>query len=239
MNAFLLVHGKFNGPEDDRCPLKAVADELTAGQFLVNYSSYPWSIDRNYDATSMQAAEEIHANIQLLKTQGATRIHIVAFSMGANLALYYSTLDHQDYDSIVAMAPAHNIHSEKFQHVTHWCVEKAIGMANIFDDTPTHFIDSQKGSIQVAEFLPSVYASFFDPAGPCNMVKSVAETKTAKPVYIIIGSEDTMTVNTEQLLFVPMLKDESVSKFESLQGIEHSSTPLAALPKFLSWVNTF
>lgn len=235
MDAFLLVHGKYAGPEDGKCLLNAVARELRARQLLVNYSSYPWSGDRNYDATSMQGAEEMHANIQSLKAQGATRIHIVAFSLGANLALYYSTLDHQDYDSIVALYPSHNLHNERFQHLTKWSVEKAIGMVNIFNDTPAHFIDSQKGSIEVAEFLPSVYASFFDPNGPCNMVKSVAETKTARPVYMIIDSNDPMTVNNQQLLFVPMLKDQTVSKFETLQG----QTPLANLPNILSWVDTF
>lgn len=239
MDGFLLIHGKSCGPEVAYCPLNAVANSLNSNGFLVQYDSYPWGYNRNYDATSMQAAEEIHESIQTLKSRGATRIHIVGHSMGSNLAMYYSTLDHQDYDSIIALCPAHNLHVERFQNLTSWSVEKAIGLVNMFNDEPSFFIDFQMGRAAVVEFVPSIYASYFDSEGPCNMAKSAQSTKTAQPVYMVIGSEDHLTVDPEQLLFAHMLKDTAVSKFECLQGQNHANTPIAALPSILTWINTF
>lgn len=239
MDGFLLVHGKGSGPELAHCSLAPVAAELQSQGFLVSYESYPWSSIRNYDATSMQGADEMHQNIESLRTQGATRIHIIGHSLGGNIALYYSTLDYQDYDSIITTCPAHNLHIDKFQQLTSWSVDKANGLLSISDDRLSYFIDFQMGRAAVVQFTPSIYASYFDVNGPCNMVKSVSKTKSAKPVYMVVGSLDMLTLGVDVLLFDPMLKDVSASKFENLIGLDHASTPRAALPKILKWVKSF
>jgi len=238
MDGFLLVHGKGSGPELQHCSLAPVADELAKQGFLVSYESYPWSSIRNYDATSMQGAEEMHQHIEDLKSQGATRIHIIGHSLGGNMALYYSTLEYQDYDSIIATCPAHNLHLDKFQNLVGWSVDKAKHLIDISDDQPSHFVDFQMGRVAVVEFLPEVYVSYFDAKGPCNMINSVTHTITARPVYIIVGELDILTVDVDTLIFDPMLKDQTTSKFEMLPNQSHASTPGAAVPKILEWVKT-
>lgn len=235
MDGFLLVHGKQSGPELESCALNMVYEFLSEQGYPVDYVSYSWSRDRQYDVTSYQSAEEMHQGINRLKEQGATRIHVLGHSLGGNMALYYSTLDYQDYDSLIVLCPAHNLHNFRFQSLVDWSAEKATKLIEEGNDSPAQFLEFHMGRAVIVDMVPSIYKSFFDKTGPCNMVKSVANTKTAKPVYMIVGSDDMLTINTKELLFDPMLKDPVQSKFENLEGESHVSVPASALPGILTW----
>lgn len=239
MDGFLLVHGKYSGPELETCSLNMVYEFLSEQGYIVDYASYPWSSNRRYDASAFDAADQMHQGIERLKQQGATRIHIVGHSLGGNITMYYSTLDYQDYDSLIMLCPAHNLHIDKFQNLVEWSAEKAKTLVSKGNNRISHFLDFNMGKAMVVEMIPSVYASYFDYTGPCNMVKSAEKTKTVKPVYMITGSEDTLTLNAKELLFDSMPKDEAHSKFENLEGETHSSTPASALPGILEWINTW
>lgn len=237
VDGYLLVHGKMSGPTFPQCSLNPLNELLLANGKLTHYIDYAWSKTRNYNATSYSSADEMHQGISWLKSQGADRVHIVGHSLGGNLGLYYSTVDYQDYDSLIILCPAHNLHNSKFQDLVEWSVNKANQLILSGNNSPAQFIDSNLGKAQITEMLPEVYASYFDSNGPCNMVRSVRLTKTAKPVYMITGELDTLTVNTKALLFNPMLKDVAKSKFEEMVAQTHTSVPIAAAPSILQWVS--
>ena len=92
MDGFLLLHGKGSGPDYSACAMTPLYNQMVTDGHLVDYVSHSWALGKLYRQPFEHSIPDIHQGIARLVRAGATRIHIVGHSLGANIALYYACL---------------------------------------------------------------------------------------------------------------------------------------------------
>lgn len=214
--------------------MRILAEQLEFLGNIVDYSDYPWSRARVYEKTLEDSMSEIDSAVERVTAKGATRIHIIGHSLGANVLMYYATLRH-NYTSIILLCPSHNTHYDKFQNLSEWSVEQAKKhLANGTVD-PQPYIDFQLGKAFVNFVAPASYLSFFNKDGNCNMVTNGAKLPTDKPVLFVIGELDPATPDAKNLLYNPMVKAPGTT-YLLLPGESHFSVPESSLNPIIEWV---
>jgi pimeloyl-ACP methyl ester carboxylesterase len=204
-NGFLLLHGKGSGPYYPDCAITPIKQRLEASGHLVDYVENSWALGKLYQQPFENSIDEVDQGIARLVRQGATRIHIVGHSLGANVAFFYAT-QFSNFTSIVALAPAHNTHMTKFNQWSLWSRNKAQALISAGNDDPADFVDVAMTEVYITQARPSAYFSYLNPAGNTVMTRNVR--KFAQPVnlFVATGSKDLTQVDTATLIYAPARK---------------------------------
>lgn len=204
-DGFLLLHGKGSGPNYPTCSTTAVYHKMIADGDMADHVANSWALGKLYQYPFEQCITDVQHGIDRLVARGATRIHIVGHSLGANIALYYAT-QYTNFKSIVALAPAHNTHLSKFNQWSLWSRNKAQALINQGDDAMADFVDVAMAEVYITQGKPSAYLSFLNPAGNTVMTRNVR--KLLKPVnlFVATGSNDLTQVEVESMIYNPAAK---------------------------------
>lgn len=194
----VLLHGKW-----DRAPTNvlALSRQLEDAGYKVAAPLMPWSDTRGYDATYTQALEEIEAAAKSLRTKGATRIVIAGLSLGANGAIAYAASGRQ-VDGIAALSPGHTPERGNFRKALETSVAKARGMVESGNGADkAMFEDRNQGQSRTVRTSAQAYLSYFDPEGMGNMQMSASMIPSAVPVFMAVGTADSMAQVAEESIF--------------------------------------
>lgn len=234
MEGYIIVHGKKSGPSYPACNFHPVVEQLRTHS-LVDFESHAWAYDRLYDAPFESCLTSIRQSQQRLLDAGATRIHLLTHSLGGNAAIYYAT-QHLDFDSMILIAPAHNTHLPAVQKQTAWSVRKAQASLAQGNDDYDHFVDFDTGEITVSRVKPSIYISYFDSNGPCNMSENATRIKAPINVLCLSGRRDITQATTKDLIY-DLLPKTNQSRFLSLDA-DHYTSCRDSHDLVVDWVNS-
>lgn len=236
MIGFLLIHGKLSGPNFPRCSLHQLNNTLNEKGYLVDFHAYPWANERLYDEPIENGVDEIKAGIARLQSRGATKIHLIGHSMGGNIAIYYASL-YKDFDSLILLCPAHNTHIERIRKMCEWSIDQAKSSLLGGQDNPLHLIDFNGGKAIVSAVRPSIYISYFDSDGLCNMTTNAKVQGTQDPINVLClcGELDPTTPDAKPNIYDYMnLTDHS--QFVTLTGETHQSVCQVSTDRILDWI---
>ena len=233
MEGYLVLHGKKSGPSYPACTLHPVVDQLKTHS-LVDFESHAWAYERLYDEPFESCLVSIKQARQRLIDAGATRIHLLTHSLGGNASIYYAT-HYQDFDSMILIAPAHNTHVPFVQKQTAWSVKKAKASLEQGNDDYDHFVDFETGDITVSRVRPSIYISYFDPTGPCNMPRNSSAITTPMNVLCISGQRDPTQMSAKELIYDRLPKTDQ-SRFMSVDE-DHYTSSRNSHDWVVDWVN--
>lgn len=232
MNGFLLLHGKGSGPNYPACAMIPLYNQMVADGLLVDYVSHSWGQGKLYTQPFEHCIPDIHQGIGRLVRQGATRIHIVGHSLGANVAFFYAT-QYTNFASIVSLAPAHNTHLAKFNHWSLWSRNKAKSLIDSGTDAPADFIDVAMTEVYITQGVPSAYLSYLNPEGNTVMTRNVRRFIQPANLFIASGSNDPTQIDVDRLIYAPALKT-NVSRFlQTNDG--HIDIVVNTYPKWREW----
>jgi len=219
---------------DPSCALIPLVEKLKTHS-IVDFASHAWSADRLYDQPFDSAIESIQQARQRLIDQGATKIHIVGHSLGGNAAIYYAT-QRNDFNSIVLLAPAHNTHVSKIRAQCAWSIRKARALLSDNIDDPDHFVDFDAADITISKVKPSIYVSFFDAEGPCNMTMNSRKVPWQINVLCLSGQLDITQTTTRELIYDQLPKTMR-SQFHLLNE-DHSTVCHNSHDLVTNWTKT-
>lgn len=234
MDGFLILHGKSSGPAVPDCSVTPLAAKLAENGYLVDYEAYSWETSRIYLTTFESTTEEIQAGIKRLRDRGATRIHLVGHSMGGNIAIYYA-INNSDFDSLIGLATAHNVHHPTLRYVVKWSVEKARELVAQGNDEPSEFVDWNVTDILARTVKPSCYLSYFDFDGNANMALNVKKITRTLNVLMIGGVNDNTQQTTRMSVYTPIPKTE-YSRW-ILTEDDHETVSINAYDTIVNWVD--
>jgi pimeloyl-ACP methyl ester carboxylesterase len=234
MNGYILLHGKKSGPAFADCALHPLVNQLRQHS-LVDFESHAWSYDRLYDESFESSIASIKSARQRLVEQGATHIHLVGHSLGGNAAIYYAT-QHQDFASVILLAPAHNTHIVKIRAQCAWSVRKARALLETGNDGLHHFVDFDAVDVTVSTVRPSIYISYFDADGPCNMTFNAKKILEPINVLCLSGKADVTQTSTRELIYDQLPKTNQ-SQFHWLNE-DHSTVCHNAHDIVVNWTKT-
>lgn len=231
-NGFLLLHGKGSGPEYPACAMNPLYIKMVEDGLLIDYVSNSWGLGKLYRYPFENCIPEIHQGIDRLVKKGATRIHIIGHSLGANVALFYATR-FSNFKSIVALAPAHNTHLPKFNHWSLWSRNKARALIDSGNDSISDFIDVAMTEVYITQGNPSSYFSYLNPEGNTVMTRNVRKFLEPVNLFIGSGSDDMTQVNAQALLFDPARKTPASQFLQTADN--HISTVINTYPIWRQW----
>lgn len=232
MDGFLLLHGKGSGPDYPACAMTPLYKQMVAEELVVDYVSHSWALGKLYQTPFEQCIPDIHHGIARLVRNGATRIHIVGHSLGANIALFYATR-YTNFKSIVCLAPAHSTHIAKFNQWSLWSRNKAQALLDSGNDEIADFVDVAAAEAFIIQGRPSAYLSYLNPAGNTVMTRNVR--KFVQPINLFIGSGtgDVTQVNVKSLLYDPAGKTEASQFLQTAD--DHVSSVINTYPIWSKW----
>ena len=209
MDAFIFLHGKQGGPNYDQCALGKLAQEFVQTGHLVSYKPYHWGYKDVFTDYAENTVQKIINEVNDLKLQGASRIHLIGFSLGANLSLYCVSKLPDTFKSLVLLAPAHNIHLQQYKALVAKSYQLSKDLINAgHGNTIHHFVDFNTAKKINVPALPLHYISFIDHDGPCNMEKSIDKIKNPISVLMISGSNDSTQILSKVKIWTPLMKTE-------------------------------
>jgi pimeloyl-ACP methyl ester carboxylesterase len=231
-DGFLLLHGKGAGPEYPACAMRPLYNQMVADGLTVDYVANSWAQGKLYTQPFEDSIPDIHQGIGRLVRQGATRIHIVGHSLGANVAFFYAT-QYTNFASIVALAPAHNTHLAKFNHWSLWSRNKAKSLIDSGNDASADFIDVAMAEVYITQGIPSAYFSYLNPEGNTVMTRNVRKFLAPVNLFIGTGAEDVTQVNVKSMLFDPARKTPSSQLLQTQD--DHISVVANSYPNWRQW----
>lgn len=232
MNGFLLLHGKGSGPRYPACAMTPLYNQMIADGLVVDYAENSWALGKLYQQPFEHSIPEIHQGIDRLAKRGATRIHIVGHSIGANIALFYAT-QFTNFKSIVCLAPAHNTHLAKFNQWSLWSRNKAQALLDNNNDEVADFIDVAMAEVYITQGRPSAYLSYLNPAGNSVMTRNVQKITQPINLFIGTGTEDVTQVNVKSMLYEPAGKTQASQFLQTAD--DHVNIVVNTYPIWSKW----
>lgn len=231
-DGFLLLHGKGAGPNYPACAMIPLHKQMVANGVLADYVANSWSLGRLYQQPFEDSIADVHQGIDRLVKRGATRIHIVGHSLGANVALFYAT-QFSNFKSIVCLAPAHNTHLAKFNQWSLWSRNKARALIESNNDTVADFIDVAMAEVYITQGIPSAYFSYLNPEGATVMTRNVRRFAQPVNLFVATGSADPTQVEVEKLIYNPAKKTQASQLLQNNDG--HINIVVNSYPTWRQW----
>ena len=181
----VLLHGKWDTPEGAIAPL---GDALAAAGARVRRPACTWTPSRFYDIGFDAALDEIEAEVDALRRSGAARILLAGHSLGANAALAAGR--RRICDALALVAPGH------FPDRLFEAGETPAALETARSATAGRRIrlpDFNQGQLRALRFDPSIWLSFFDPAGHAVMATSARCQGAPRPVLWASAQRDPLS----------------------------------------------
>jgi len=229
----VLLHGKWDRPPTN---VLALSRQLEDAGYKVATPLMPWSDTRGYDATYTQALEEIEAAARSLRSKGATKIVIAGLSFGANGAIAYAASGRQ-VDGIAALSPGHTPERGNFRKALEPSVAKARTMVDSGTGTDkAWFEDRNQGQSRTIRASAQAYLSYFDPEGMGNMQKSASTIPSTVPVFMAVGTAESMAQVAEESIFKKAPPHEK-SRYLNVPA-DHIGLVNVIKPELVSWLES-
>lgn len=227
----VLLHGKWDKPPTH---VLFLARQLEGAGFRVSMPLMPWSDSRQYDAGYPAALAEIEAAANALRQQGAKRIVVAGQSFGGNAALAYAASG-RSVDGIAAFSPGHTPERGNFRKALEPSVAKARSMVEQGQgQEKSSFEDRNQGQSRHIRTSAEIYLSYFDPDGIGNMQKTAARVPPGVPIFMAVGTADSMTGTAEESIFHRAPKNER-SQYASVAA-DHLGLVKVIDAQFISWL---
>jgi hypothetical protein len=186
MNGAVILHGNSETPQQ----VADLADALRRENVLVATPELAWSSRRLYDRRALDVDQEIDAAISGLRVQGAQRVYLIGQGVGANYALRFAS--RPGVTGIVAIAPGFAPESPFFAQSFADDLRRARELiARGRPQELLEFLDWQWGNRRSRARAPaSSFLSYYDPAGPLNLSRSVEQLPNQALMLWILPAED-------------------------------------------------
>ena len=206
---------------------------------LVDFVGGSWGYGQIYTQPFEVVIAEVDAAVARLETAGADYIHIVSHSIGCSVALYYAT-QRSNFASIVLLAPAHNVHTERMQLITEWSRLKAKTLLETLDyDTSTveQFVENSVNDVKIINSTALNYLSYMDPLANTNMVLNAGKISQPISVLLIAGRNDmTQASVVSRILF--KIKRTSLSRYHITDDTHISVSGTNSFDETLNWTRS-
>ncbi|HEX2826824.1 MAG TPA: alpha/beta fold hydrolase [Burkholderiales bacterium] len=186
MNGAVILHGNGETPQT----VAALADAMRRENLLVAIPELPWSARRFYDRGVPDAEREIDAAVAQVRNEGARRVYLIGLGVGANFALRSAA--RPGVTGIVAIAPGFAPESPLFAQSFADDLRRARDfVARGRPQEVLEFLDWQWGNRRNRTRAPaSSFLSYFDPAGPLNLTRSVEQIPPQTLMLWILPAQD-------------------------------------------------
>jgi pimeloyl-ACP methyl ester carboxylesterase len=230
----IITHGKWGSPEQHVAELAA---GLQKSGYLVATPDMPWSRRRNYDKGVEDADAQIDAEIAKLKERGASQVVLIGHSLGAAHALHYA--GRSPVDGIVALAPGHRPEAPRFarQYADDLKRARELVAAGKNSEAVT-FTDLNTGNRRARTTASAAaFVSYFDPAGPLNMGRNVAEIKASTPVLWIEPTREEQPLRDGLMALYRKLPANPRTRLAEPES-GHLDAPAASVGVVVQWLRT-
>ena len=197
--AFLLIHGKNDGPNAPGTALWTLIKFLKDREIETVFNEYSWSHGLRYSGTVKDAIEEIHEHYLELQEKHDT-VHILGHSLGANILLQYIKKYKQPNGSVILVNPAHNTGDK---HFIRKCIDsinqayKMVKQGRTLERYP--FVDVNKGQTEIVECLPIPYLDMMSCYGLNNMYLLDRKDFDDQPLLVLSSKGDATQVLIDEL----------------------------------------
>lgn len=227
--AVVLMHGKWGNPQyisffgrrlEPECRFKSI--------------EMPWSARRGYDATYVQALDQIAEEIRAFRAQGHIRVLLAGHSFGANAAMAYMA-DRGDADGVIALAPGHSPAYSYAQGIGRAAVDEARAKVAAGQGAERLSMDDlNQGRRQTLRMRADVLLSYFDPEGLGHMPGTAARFKRPVPFLWVIGTADPLYRAGEDFAFAKA-PPHPASRYLVVDA-DHARTPDVAVDQVKAWI---
>lgn len=227
----VLMHGKGGSPA---ALVGDLAKALEAKGYLVANIEMPWSAQRSYDVSPVDAEKEVSAALDGLRAQGATKLFVAGHSQGGLYALYYG--GKHALDGIVAIAPGGNTNSPVVKEGIGGSLEQArklIAAGKAGDKASLLDFESAKGAYAV-NVTPANYLAWFDPEGAMNQMKAMQTMNPATPVLYLAPLRDYPGLIKVKQMMYDALPANPLHRLHEVNS-DHIGAPAAATDAIVRW----
>jgi hypothetical protein len=225
----VLMHGNTDSPSGTIALLAAAME--SAGH-LVERPEMCWSYRRRRDRPLLDCLAELEAPIARLTAGGARSIVVAGMSQGGLGAIVFGAR-RSGLAGVIALAA--NGAPERlvglFPQISESVTRARAMVAEGHGDEPASFTDLNiRGPFSI-ETTPTIYLSFFDPAGPANMFDNISRLRA--PLLWVAGTADRSQSGLE---FAFMQAPTNPLNRYIIVTADHLGTPTAAREAVLAWL---
>jgi len=225
----ILMHGNTDSPDGTIAQLAAA---LKDAGYLVERPEMCWSGRRKRDRPLLDCLAELEGPIARLASQGAHSIVVAGMSQGGLGALVFGAR-RSGLAGIIALAP-----NGDPQHVVRIFPQIAESVARAHalvtegrGNERASFTDGNIRGLFAIETTPTIYLSFFDPAGPADMLANTMQLR--EPVLWVAGTQDRSQVGPT--FAFDRAPANPLNRYVTVNS-DHLGTPSASREATLVWL---
>lgn len=227
----VIMHGKGGSPGKF---VDGLASTLQQHGLRVANLEMPWSGRRDYDVPVSQAQAEVEAALQTLRAQGAHKLFIAGHSQGGVFALYLG--GRLAVDGVIAIAPGGSVGAPVYRDKLGATLAKARQLVAEGQDAEKASLldyEGSRGTYPIAT-RPSVYLSWFDPAGAMNQEQALVRLNPALPVLLVVPTRDyPALLRLKQQTFAALPRQPLTRLYEP--DASHLEAPAASAQEIIRW----
>jgi len=228
----VIMHGKGGLPDGS---VLYLAEFLQSRGDLVANLEMPWSSRRDYDVDSAAALKQVADALDELRAKGATKVFVAGHSQGGGFALYVG--GRLSVDGVIAIAPGGNVATPIFRQTVRESLERAEQLVAAGKGAQRERFVDYEGSRGVTPLITNAaaYASWFDPNGAMNQVKSEKSLPSSVPVLYVAPTDDYPgLVKAKRAMFDALPKNPLTKLYEP--DSNHMRAPIAAREEIARWI---
>ena len=225
----VLMHGNTNSPDGT---IALLAAALEGAGYLVERPEMCWLYRRRRDRPLLDCLAELEAPIARLTSRGARVIVVAGMSQGGAGALAFGAR-RPNLAGIIALAP--NGAPERLVHLFPQVAE-SVAQARAMvaagnGDQRARFTDLNIHGLFPVDTTAAIYLSFFDPAGPSNMLDNMSRLR--EPLLWVAGMWDGSQTGPGYAF--SRAPANPLNRYITVDA-DHLGTPTAARDDVLAWL---
>lgn len=228
----VVLHGKGGQPSG---LVAGLAAQLQAQGFQVRNLEMPWSGQRQYDASPLQAQQQVADALDAMARNGALRRVVVGHSQGAVFALHLAA--RLPLDAVVAIAPGGNtgtaLYAQKLgAHLAQARALVEAGRGQELADFADY--EGSKGLLPVRT-RADLFAAWFDPQGVMHLERALRTVPSTLPVLYLAPTGDYPALQRANPGLFALLPPNPRHRFEQPDAT-HTNVPTLAAAHIGQWL---
>ena len=225
----VLMHGNTDSPDGT---ISLLAAAIKGAGYLVETPEMCWSHRRRRDRPFLDCLAELEAPIARLSSRGARAIVVAGMSQGGLGALVFGAR-RSGLAGVIALAP--NGAPERlvglFPQISESVARVRAMVAEGGGDERASFTDLKiRGPFSI-ETTPAIYLSFFNPAGPADMLDNT--TRLREPLLWVAGTGDRSQPGPGYAF--ARAPSNPLNRYVTVSA-DHLGTPTASQEAVLAWL---